>query len=84
MASTYNTKLFVAGPLFSFSAKEDLRKLSRATNSVFNVLRKPKEDGLLKWLYSNCVPIITYLAKGMSDCSRCQQGNMSHLFFLKL
>ena len=35
-------------------------KFYGAVNSVLTVLTKPKEDVLMKLLYCNCVPILTY------------------------
>ena len=49
-----------AGLTFRFSITEDLCKFYGAVNSVLTVLTKPTEDILLKLLYSNCVPILTY------------------------
>ena len=51
---------FTTGLTFRFSITEDLCKFYGAVNSVLTVLTKPTEDILLKLLYSNCVPILTY------------------------
>ena len=45
---------------FKFSIAQDLCKFFGAVNSVMTVLTKPKEDVLMKLLYSNCIPILTY------------------------
>ena len=45
---------------FCFSAANDLRTFYRAANSLLSVLRKPSEEVLMHFLYTNCVPIITY------------------------
>ena len=49
-----------AGAKLSFSAKPALSAYYRAVNSILSVLRKPDELVLMKLLFSNCVPILTY------------------------
>ena len=65
-----------SGKYFSFSARQDLSKFFRATNSVLSVLTGAHEHTLLLLLHSNCVPILTYAsevkqysASEMSDCN---------------
>ena len=45
---------------YGFSIAEDLCKFFGAANSVLNVLTRPSEEVLMKLLYSNCVPILSY------------------------
>ena len=65
-----------SGKYFSFSARQDLSKFFRATNSVISVLTGAHEHTLLSLLHSNCVPILTYACEvkqysvaEMSDCN---------------
>ena len=50
----------VAGLSFGLSVTEDLCKFYGAINSVLTVLTKPKEQVLMKLLYTNCVPMLSY------------------------
>ena len=43
-----------------FSAKNDLRCFSRASNAIFDTLNKPNDGIQMKLLYTNCVPILTH------------------------
>ena len=60
----------VTGSSLSFSAIPELRSFYRATNSILSVLNKPSEVVLMKLLYCNCVPILTYAAAVKEFSSR--------------
>ena len=75
------------GSHLSFSARPDLSSFFRATNAVLNVLKGAKEDVLLKLLYSNCVPILTYAcdvkeysSSEMSDCNVAMNNAFRKIF----
>ena len=53
----------VSGKKLTFSAKPHLRSFYCAVNSLLNAVRKPNDLVLMKLLYSNCVPILTYGAE---------------------
>ena len=44
----------------SFSSTTSLRSFYRAANSILHSRVKPNHDVLMKLLYTNCVPILTY------------------------
>ena len=78
------------GMRLCFNARPDLACFFRATNSVLNALKGAKEDVLLKLLYSNCVPILTYAcevkeysASDMSDCSVAMNNAFRKIFGFK-
>ena len=52
----------VNGKDLSFSAIPELLSFYRASNAILNGRVKPKNEVLLKLLYSNCVSILTYCA----------------------
>ena len=58
-----------------FSATQTIRSFHRAANSILHSQVKPDEQVLLRLLYSNCVPIITYASSvkefSSSDMYRC-------------
>ena len=69
------------------SADLDLCKFYRASNSVLNVLTKPSEIVLMRLLYSNCVPIITYGCnvkdlsnKDMQNCTVAVNNSIRRIF----
>ena len=79
-----------SGKHLCFNARPDLASFFRATNAVLNVLKGAKEDVLLKLLYSNCVPILTYAcdvkeytASDMSDCSVAMNNAFRKIFGFK-
>ena len=45
---------------FACSAASWLSSFYRSTNTVLNVIRKPSEHVMLNFLYSMCIPIMTY------------------------
>ena len=49
-----------AGKTLSFSPLTTIRSFHRAANSIFYSKVKPNNEVLMKLLYTNCVPIITY------------------------
>ena len=67
-----------------------LASFIRATNAVLNVLKGAKEDVLMKLLYSNRVPILTYACdvkeyavSDMSDCSVAMNYALRKIFDFK-
>ena len=70
-----------------FSCTEDLRKFYRASNAILNTLKKPKEEVLMHLLYTNCVPILTYVcstkkysSKEMRDCNTALNDAIRKIF----
>ena len=66
----------VDGKELSFSARPELLSFYRASNALMNGRVKPKNEVLMKLLYSNCVSIFTFSAAvkefssaEMSDCN---------------
>ena len=53
----------MAGKEFSMSARKPLSSFLCSANTILNVLRMPSEQVLMKLLYSNCVPILTYASE---------------------
>ena len=45
---------------FAFSAEPELLSFYRASNCIINCINKPSEEVLMKLLYSNCIPILSY------------------------
>ena len=79
----------VSGKRFSFTARPDLSSFFRAANAVLNVLTGAQEQILLKLLYTNCVPILTYACavkrynqSDMSDCSVAMNNVFRKIFGL--
>ena len=62
----------------SFSATTTIRSFHRAANSILNGSVKPHSNILLKLLYSNCVPILTY-ACTVKDFSASEMYSRSRL-----
>ena len=64
-----------AGKALSFSPISTIRSFHRAANAILYSHVKPDNAVLLKLLYSNCVPIITYACAvrefSASDMYRC-------------
>ena len=64
-----------AGKSIGFSVVNVLRSFHRAANAIFYNRVKPSNDILMKVLYSNCVPIITYASAvrefSSNDMRRC-------------
>ena len=50
----------LAGKRFDTPIRKPLMSFYCITNAILNVLNKPSENVLMKLLYSNCVPILTY------------------------
>ena len=53
----------ISGKKLTFSAKPHLRSFYCAINSLLGAVRQPNDLVLMKLLYSNCVPILTYAAE---------------------
>ena len=64
-----------AGTSLSFSAEYMLRSFHRSANSILYSQVKPSTEVLLKLLYTNCVPILTYASAvrdlNAADMRRC-------------
>ena len=70
-----------------FPASKDLRTFYRAANSILTALHKPSEEVLIKLLYTNCVPIITYAchvkqfsAHDMRNCNTAINDAIRRIF----
>ena len=50
----------IAGRFFSASLNKPLSSFRCSANTILNVLNQPSEPVLLKLLYTNCVPVMTY------------------------
>ena len=50
----------IAGKGFCSSTSKPLASFYRSANTILNVLHKPSEQILMKLLYTNCVPVLTY------------------------
>ena len=70
----------VSTPKFAFSNDSELSAFYCSVNSILRSLRKPNELVMMKLLYSNCVPNLTYCAEvkglicssvALNDCIRC-------------
>ena len=59
----------VAGKVFSFSPKKELRSFYRSVNSILSSIRKANEMVLMRLLYSICVPILSYAAEVKIFCN---------------
>ena len=64
-----------AGKSLHFSAVNTLRSFHRSANSILYGRVKPNNEVLLKLLYANCVPILTYASAvrdfSANDMHRC-------------
>ena len=76
-----------SGKTFSFSAKPDIASFFRASNAIIHVLSNAEEPILLKLLYTNCIPILTYAcevkqycASEMSDCNVAVNNALRMIF----
>ena len=58
-----------AGKTLTFSPLSMIRSFHRAANAIFYSRVKPSETVLMKLLYTNCVPIITYASAAREFCS---------------
>ena len=50
----------ISGKSLSFSAVNDLRSFYRSYNSLLSVTNRPNERVMMKLLYTNCIPIVSY------------------------
>ena len=60
----------IAGRSFSTSAGKPLSSFRCSANTILNVLNRPSEPVMLKLLYTNCVPIMTYACEIRMHSSR--------------
>ena len=51
------------GKCFSFSAQPELASFRRAANCLLNTFYRPSEEVMMRLLYTNCIPILTYGAQ---------------------
>ena len=58
-----------ASPGLTYSATETIRSFYRAANSIFHSPVKPSNEVLMKLLYANCVPILTYACAVKEFCA---------------
>ena len=49
-----------AGKAFGFTAHPDLCSFRRASNCLLNTFYKPSEEVMMRLLYTNCIPILSY------------------------
>ena len=75
------------GETLSYSALQDLHSFHRAVNSILNGRVKPNNKVLLKLIYTNCVPIITYACSvkeysydDMHDCHVALNNAIRRIF----
>ena len=65
----------VSGSSISFCPRNDLRKFYASFNSIFNSFTRPSEVVMMRLLYSNCVPNLTYAADvkelSSTEMTRC-------------
>ena len=71
----------------TFSAAEELRCFYRSANSILNTLVKPNEEVQLQLLYTNCVPVLsylcavkTYIAREFQDCNTALNDAIRKIF----
>ena len=60
----------------SFSINEDLRGFFGSVNSVLSCTTKPKENVLMKLLFSNCLPKLTYGA-AVKDLNASEKNQLN-------
>ena len=58
-----------SGNTLSFSAQPDLASFRRAANCLLNTFYKPSEEVMMRLLYTNCVPILSYGAQIKQYCA---------------
>ena len=59
-----------AGKTFSCSSIKPLTSFRCSANTILNALNRPSEPVMLRLLYSNCVPIVTYASEIRSHSSQ--------------
>ena len=57
----YLGAIVMAGKNIAFSPKTDLRNFYASFNSIYNSYTCPSEVVLMRLLYSDCVPNLTYM-----------------------
>ena len=77
----------VAGKNLSFSVKSHLRSFYCSVNSLLGTVQRPNELVMMKLLYSNCVPALTYAAdirdmssSDMNQCNVALNGSIWKIF----
>ena len=58
-----------ASPGLTFSSTETIRSFYRAANPILHSPVKPNNKVLMKLLYANCVPILTYACAVKEFCT---------------
>ena len=58
----------VSGVHFKISIQKDICGFFASANSIMNSMVKPKQNVLIRLLYSNCVPRLTYGAAVKDKC----------------
>ena len=71
----------------SFSSRSDLLSFYRASNSLLRAVNRPSDEILLRLLYSNCVPVLTYASavkeypsRQMQDCNTALNNALRFIF----
>ena len=84
---TYLGATVVSGTKFSLSCKKEISAFYRSFNSLLSVVRKPNELVLMRLLYSNCVPCLTYAAevkdltsRELNDCNVALNNAIRRIF----
>ena len=77
----------IGGKVLSFSARSEIRSFHRAANSILTSSTRPNDHILMKLLYTNCVPILTYAcavkqfsAAEMSSCNTAINNAIRRIF----
>ena len=77
----------VGGKRISFSSTPDIRSFYRASNSILASITVSNENVLMKLLYTNCVPILTYScavkeynSREMSSCNSAVNNCIRKIF----
>ena len=72
---------------FCFSSDDDLLSFYRASNSILNAVTKPSKHILLHFLYTNCIPTLTYAcavkeypSRQMNDCHTAVNDAIRKIF----
>ena len=75
------------GDSLTYSALQDLRSFHRAVNSILCGRAKPNNEVLLKLVYTNCVPILSYACsvkeysyESMHDCHVALNNAIRRIF----
>ena len=84
---TYLGTKIVSDGGFGFSSTDDLLSFYRSANSILNSLHKPTDAVLIRLLYANCIPTLTYAcaikeypSKQMQDCNTAVNDAICKIF----